>query len=117
MECHVRISKYFKIRQLYFAYLDKISHDCNNGYSLPNAISWPSLSTFILTFFCQFSMRNVAWLKGNKHAAVFYDQPKFVNFFIQGQQMSQQFVFNLVFNEDSKMGSAIFGTICILKFI
>jgi hypothetical protein len=49
----------------------------------------------------QLTMRNVTKQKGNKLAGVF------VNFFLQ-QKMSQHIVFNLVFNEDSKMGSAIF---------
>jgi hypothetical protein len=31
--------------------------------------------------------------------------------------MSQHIVFNLVFNEGSKMGSAIFCTFCIIKVI
>jgi hypothetical protein len=53
-------------------------------------------------------MRNVTLLKGNKLAACFETQLIFVSFFIWLQKMSQHIVFNLVFNEDSKMGSAIF---------
>jgi hypothetical protein len=46
--------------------------------------------------------------KGIQTCSCFEAQLKFVNFFILQQKMSQRIVFNLVFNEDSKMGSAIF---------
>ncbi len=46
--------------------------------------------------------------KGKQTSRCFEAQLKFVNFCIKQQKMSRCMVFNLVFNEDSKMGSAIF---------
>jgi hypothetical protein len=46
--------------------------------------------------------------KGKQTCSCFEAQLKFANFFILQQKMSQHIVFYLVFNEDSKMGSAIF---------
>ncbi len=46
--------------------------------------------------------------KGKQSCRCFEAQLKFVNFFNKQEKMSQHIVFNLVFNEDSKMGSAIF---------
>jgi hypothetical protein len=46
--------------------------------------------------------------KVKQTCSCFEAQLKLVNFFIFQQNLSQHIVFNLVFNEDSKMGSAIF---------
>ena len=46
--------------------------------------------------------------KGKQTCSCFEAQLKLVNFFILQQKMSQDTAFNLVFDKDSKMGSAIF---------
>ncbi len=61
-------------------------------------------------------MRNVTQLKENKLAAVFEAQLKFVNFFyLEAKKCPNSPV--LVFNEDSKMGSAIFVPIVSKKIL
>jgi hypothetical protein len=53
-------------------------------------------------------MRNVSHLKGNKLAAVFSQSLNLSTFYITAKQMSQVNGFNPVFNENLKIGSAIF---------
>ncbi len=53
-------------------------------------------------------MGNVMQLKGNKLAAVFRHSFNLLTFLFVIKKMLQYTVFNLVFSEDSKMGSAIF---------
>jgi len=55
--------------------------------------------------------------EGKQTCSCFEAQLKLVNFLFCSKKMSQHIVFNLVFNEDSKMGSAIFCTFCNLKVI
>jgi hypothetical protein len=50
-------------------------------------------------------MRIVKQLKGNLLVAVL--RQKFVNFFYLGAKKAKYIKFNIVFNEDYKMGSAI----------
>jgi hypothetical protein len=51
-------------------------------------------------------MRNVTQLKGNKLAAVLGTAEIYQPFYLEAK-MSQYTVFNLVFNEDSKMGTIV----------
>jgi hypothetical protein len=55
--------------------------------------------------------------KGKQTCSCLEAQLKFVNFFIYQQKKSQHIVFNLVFNEDSKMGSAIFVPFAFQKLL
>ncbi len=55
--------------------------------------------------------------KGKQTWCCFEAHLKFVNFLILQQKMSQHIVFNLFFNEDSKMGSAIFVPFVFLKLL
>ncbi len=74
------------------------------------ALSIATISTMIrttttLSIMSISVMRNA---KGKQTCSCFEAQMKCVNFFIWQQNTLQHIVFNLVFNEDSKMGSAIF---------
>ncbi len=62
-------------------------------------------------------MRNVMQLKGNKLAAVFRHSWILSTFFIYKLKITQSIAFNLVFNEDSKMGSAMFVPFVSLKLL
>ncbi len=55
--------------------------------------------------------------KGKQTCSCLEAQLKFVNFFIHQQKMSQHIVFTMAFNEDSKMGSAIFVPFAFQKLL